>query len=100
MFNSLFSGIGVANVIRLFIHSIYFNVMVAYSIYYAFASLKQPYSWGRCDVNWTTSVCDNVTWVSLNIYSLTMLTSQCAADMNKNNGNVHTFNKKDIVILT
>ncbi len=57
------AGVGLACVLRLMITSVYHGVLVAYSLYFMFASLPQPYSWGSCTEPWATAGCQNQTCV-------------------------------------
>ncbi|XP_046542276.1 sodium- and chloride-dependent glycine transporter 2-like [Haliotis rubra] len=55
-----FHGIGVAMVIILTIITIYYNVLVMYSIYYMFVSfvnLDDAVPWGSCGNPWNTNSC-------------------------------------------
>lgn len=51
-------GVGVAMVMVTLIVSIYYNVILAYSLYYMFASFQSPLPWSSCS-NWADSNCSN-----------------------------------------
>ncbi|XP_053723838.1 sodium- and chloride-dependent neutral and basic amino acid transporter B(0+)-like [Synchiropus splendidus] len=52
----LLQGIGIATVVTNTLKSIYYNVIIAYSLYYMFASFQFPLPWSACFV-WADSNC-------------------------------------------
>lgn len=55
---SVSSGVGVAMVMVTLIVSVYYNVIIAYSLYYMFASFQFPLPWSGC-FSWADSNCSN-----------------------------------------
>nr|XP_020448617.1 sodium- and chloride-dependent neutral and basic amino acid transporter B(0+) [Monopterus albus]XP_020448618.1 sodium- and chloride-dependent neutral and basic amino acid transporter B(0+) [Monopterus albus] len=62
----LLQGVGVAMVMVTLIVSVYYNVIIAYSLYYMFASFQSPLPWSGC-FNWADSNCSNTTIVPCNV---------------------------------
>ncbi|XP_037108727.1 sodium- and chloride-dependent neutral and basic amino acid transporter B(0+) isoform X1 [Syngnathus acus] len=62
----ILQGAGIAMVILTFILSIYYNVIMAYSVYYMFASFQSPLPWFDC-FSWTNSSCSDAPGVYCNI---------------------------------
>uniref|UniRef100_A0A3Q3LBR8 Transporter n=1 Tax=Mastacembelus armatus TaxID=205130 RepID=A0A3Q3LBR8_9TELE len=52
----ILQGVGVAMVMVTLIVSIYYNVIIAYSLYYMFASFQSPLPWSSC-LSWADSNC-------------------------------------------
>ena len=55
--NYVFPGVGWAAVTVAIIIVIYYNVIVAWCIYYFFASMSDPLPWVGCDNWWNTEYC-------------------------------------------
>lgn len=51
------SGIGVASVAVSFIVSIYYNLIITWSLFYLFNSFQNPLPWDGCNKTWTTANC-------------------------------------------
>ncbi|XP_041837048.1 sodium- and chloride-dependent neutral and basic amino acid transporter B(0+) [Melanotaenia boesemani] len=66
----LLQGVGVATVMVTLIVSIYYNVIIAYSLYYMFASMQFPLPWSGC-FSWADSNCSSTPIEHLNISGLT-----------------------------
>ncbi|CAI5688208.1 unnamed protein product [Oreochromis niloticus] len=64
----LIQGIGVAMVVVSVIVSIYYNVIIAYSLYYMFASMQCPLPWSGCS-SCDGSNCSTTPEVSCNVSS-------------------------------
>ncbi|XP_018542266.1 sodium- and chloride-dependent neutral and basic amino acid transporter B(0+) [Lates calcarifer] len=62
----LLQGVGVAMVTVTLIVSIYYNVIIAYSLYYMFASFQSPLPWSSC-FSWADSNCSTTPIVSCNV---------------------------------
>nr|XP_019942537.1 PREDICTED: sodium- and chloride-dependent neutral and basic amino acid transporter B(0+) [Paralichthys olivaceus] len=62
----LLQGVGVAMVMMTLIVSIYYNVILSYSLYYLFASFQSPLPWTSC-FSWADSNCSNTPTVSCNV---------------------------------
>ncbi|KAF0035095.1 hypothetical protein F2P81_012853 [Scophthalmus maximus] len=54
----LLQGVGIAMVLVTLIVSIYYNVIIAYSLYYMFASFQSPLPWSSC-LSWADSNCSS-----------------------------------------
>uniref|UniRef100_A0A8C9XLS1 Solute carrier family 6 member 14 n=1 Tax=Sander lucioperca TaxID=283035 RepID=A0A8C9XLS1_SANLU len=54
----ILQGVGVAMVMVTLIVSVYYNVIIAYSLYYMFASFQSPLPWSSC-LNQADSNCSN-----------------------------------------
>uniref|UniRef100_UPI0037E96DF3 sodium- and chloride-dependent neutral and basic amino acid transporter B(0+) n=1 Tax=Semicossyphus pulcher TaxID=241346 RepID=UPI0037E96DF3 len=54
----LLQGVGIAMLMVTLIVSIYYNVIIAYSLYYMFASFQSPLPWSQC-LSWADSNCNN-----------------------------------------
>ncbi|NXH41688.1 S6A14 protein, partial [Dicaeum eximium] len=65
----LFQGVGITMVLLSALVTVYYNVIIAYSIYYLFASLQKVLPWSEC-FSWADELCSktrivndcNVTW--------------------------------------
>ncbi|XP_074663038.1 sodium- and chloride-dependent glycine transporter 1-like isoform X1 [Tubulanus polymorphus] len=57
--NPLFKGMGWAMIIVTFCVSLYYNVIVAYCLYYLFASMTSVLPWSTCDNEWNSEYCTN-----------------------------------------
>uniref|UniRef100_A0AAQ6A594 Solute carrier family 6 member 14 n=1 Tax=Amphiprion ocellaris TaxID=80972 RepID=A0AAQ6A594_AMPOC len=64
----ILQGVGVAMVMVTLIVSIYYNVIIAYSLYYMFASMQFPLPWSSCSSN--SSCSDTPTGAHFTSYSL------------------------------
>nr|XP_057910482.1 sodium- and chloride-dependent neutral and basic amino acid transporter B(0+) [Doryrhamphus excisus] len=62
----ILQGVGVAMVMVTLIVSVYYNVIIAYSLYYMFASFQSPLLWSGC-MGWADSNCSNSPKVHCNI---------------------------------
>ncbi|XP_026202361.1 sodium- and chloride-dependent neutral and basic amino acid transporter B(0+) [Anabas testudineus] len=62
----ILQGVGVAMVMVTLIVSVYYNVIIAYSLYYMFASFQFPLPWSGC-FSWADSNCSNTPIVSCNV---------------------------------
>ncbi|XP_073324149.1 sodium- and chloride-dependent neutral and basic amino acid transporter B(0+) [Pagrus major] len=59
----LLQGVGIAMLMVTLIVSIYYNVIIAYSLYYMFASFQSPLPWSSC-FSWADSNCSDTPTVS------------------------------------
>ncbi|XP_034023487.1 sodium- and chloride-dependent neutral and basic amino acid transporter B(0+)-like [Thalassophryne amazonica] len=68
------SGVGVGTVMVTAMVSVYYNVIIAYSLYYMFASFQSPLPWSNC-LNWLTVTVE----CSLNetVANLTQINGTC-----------------------
>ncbi|KAJ1522238.1 hypothetical protein ONE63_002545 [Megalurothrips usitatus] len=57
----LFKGAGVSSVIISFIMSTFYNVLIAYSLYYLFSAFRSELPWNSCGHRWNTPDCANRT---------------------------------------
>ncbi|PIK37994.1 putative sodium- and chloride-dependent glycine transporter 1-like [Apostichopus japonicus] len=53
----LFKGIGYGMVLLSTYFCLYYNIIIAYTIYYMIASCKNPLPWAGCDHDWNTENC-------------------------------------------
>ncbi|XP_069683651.1 sodium- and chloride-dependent GABA transporter ine-like isoform X2 [Periplaneta americana] len=53
----LFKGAGLASVVISFIMSTYYNVIIAYALYYFFTAFKSDAPWSSCLNRWNTNSC-------------------------------------------
>ncbi|XP_067944675.1 sodium- and chloride-dependent taurine transporter-like [Watersipora subatra] len=53
----LFSGIGYATTIILFLLNCYYNVILSWAFYYLFASFNKVVPWSHCNHDWNTPYC-------------------------------------------
>ncbi|PSN54310.1 Sodium- and chloride-dependent GABA transporter ine, partial [Blattella germanica] len=53
----LFKGAGFASVVISFIMSTYYNVIIAYTLYYFFTAFKSDAPWSTCGNRWNTENC-------------------------------------------
>ena len=50
-------GVGAAMVLMISILGTYYNVIMAYTLYYMFASWQSVLPWSKCDPSWATPTC-------------------------------------------
>ncbi|XP_019112069.2 sodium- and chloride-dependent neutral and basic amino acid transporter B(0+) [Larimichthys crocea] len=62
----LLQGVGLSMVVLSFLMGIYYNVIVAYSLYYMFASFQSPLPWSSC-FSWADSKCSSMPIVYCNV---------------------------------
>ncbi|XP_041801906.1 sodium- and chloride-dependent neutral and basic amino acid transporter B(0+)-like [Chelmon rostratus] len=62
----ILQGVGIAMVMVTAIESIYYNIIVAYSLYYMFASFQSPLPWSSC-FSWSDSNCSDTPIVYCNV---------------------------------
>uniref|UniRef100_A0A8C7X7P1 Transporter n=1 Tax=Oryzias sinensis TaxID=183150 RepID=A0A8C7X7P1_9TELE len=55
----ILQGVGIAAVVVTLVVSIYYNVIICYSLYYMFASMQSPLPWSDC-FSWADSSCSNI----------------------------------------
>ncbi|KAM6927509.1 sodium- and chloride-dependent neutral and basic amino acid transporter B(0+) [Xenentodon cancila] len=67
----ILQGVGVATVMVTLIVSIYYNVIIAYSLYYMFASMQSPLPWSSC-FSWADSNCSETPKGDCNVNDLLM----------------------------
>ncbi|XP_064614016.1 sodium- and chloride-dependent glycine transporter 1-like [Liolophura sinensis] len=53
----LFKGVGVGMSLVIGIVAIYYNVVIAWALYYLYMSLRRELPWNMCDNNWNTPNC-------------------------------------------
>ena len=76
-------GLGYAMVITNTIIGLYYNVIIAWSIYYFFASMTSELPWTFCDNGWNTAQCFTNEFIKSNCtgQSLHPLTSFSSCDL-------------------
>ncbi|KAM9361732.1 sodium- and chloride-dependent neutral and basic amino acid transporter B(0+)-like [Symphorus nematophorus] len=62
----LLQGVGIGMVMVTVIVSVYYNVIIAYSLYYMFASFQSPLPWSNC-FSWADSNCSDTHTVYCNV---------------------------------
>ena len=50
-----FAGIGIAMCLCLALTSVYYNLIIAWCMFYFFASFQYPLPWSSCDNSWNTA---------------------------------------------
>ncbi|KAK3745509.1 hypothetical protein QZH41_009919, partial [Actinostola sp. cb2023] len=60
-FSTCFSGIGIAMITISFLVSIYYNVILAWSVYFLYSSFQSDLPWVGCHHSWNTPDCYNGT---------------------------------------
>jgi len=68
-FSPILRGIGACMVILNIFVSIYYNVIIAYTVFYFFASLTPKLPWTECGMFWNTQNCSEVERCDLNLTS-------------------------------
>ncbi|KAF0308904.1 Sodium- and chloride-dependent GABA transporter ine [Amphibalanus amphitrite] len=53
----LFKGAGLATVVISFLFCSYYNVVIAWALYYMFASFQSQIPWASCNNTWNTATC-------------------------------------------
>lgn len=53
----MISGVGYATQVVVFLHNIYYNVILAWGFYYLFASFTSVLPWSHCNNQWNTPNC-------------------------------------------
>ena len=56
-FCPIVTGIGYAILTVLLLVNTYYNVLIAYSLFFLFASITDELPWARCDNKWNTEYC-------------------------------------------
>ncbi|XP_060590649.1 sodium- and chloride-dependent glycine transporter 1-like [Ruditapes philippinarum] len=56
-FSPLFSGIGIAMCLCSGLTSLYYNMIIAWCMFYFFVSFQHPLPWSNCDNDWNTADC-------------------------------------------
>ncbi|XP_064598134.1 sodium- and chloride-dependent glycine transporter 1-like [Liolophura sinensis] len=68
--NPLLKGVGYCSVAISAVITMYYNVVIAYCIFYFFASMASEVPWNSCDNDWNSCLCEtpgigpNVSWVN------------------------------------
>ena len=57
LFVVIILGIGYAIIVVLLLVNTYYNVLIAYALFYLFASITSELPWGKCDNKWNTKYC-------------------------------------------
>ncbi|GLH14578.1 Sodium- and chloride-dependent GABA transporter ine [Gryllus bimaculatus] len=70
----IFKGAGLASVVISFLMSTYYNVIIAYALYYFFSAFKSDVPWASCGHSWNTPQCwrpgDGVLQISVGLEQL------------------------------
>ena len=53
----LFSGVGLAIIVIVGVISIYYNIIIAWTLHYLFASFTSELPWSHCNNYWNTPAC-------------------------------------------
>ncbi|CAJ1051706.1 putative sodium- and chloride-dependent neutral and basic amino acid transporter B(0+) [Xyrichtys novacula] len=67
----LLQGVGISMVLVTLIVSVYYNVIIGYSLYYMFASFQYPLPWSNCS-SWSDSNCSVTPIVNCNVSGVTV----------------------------
>uniref|UniRef100_A0A3B4YXJ5 Transporter n=1 Tax=Stegastes partitus TaxID=144197 RepID=A0A3B4YXJ5_9TELE len=68
----ILQGVGLSMVMVNALVSIYYNVIIAYSLYYMFASMQSPLPWSSCS-NWADRKCSSTPKVYCNVSGVLMV---------------------------
>ncbi|KAM9444003.1 sodium- and chloride-dependent neutral and basic amino acid transporter B(0+) [Clarias gariepinus] len=83
----ILQGVGITMMLVSTFVSIYYNVIIAYSIYYMFASFQFPLPWSDCS-SWSEKNCSNMVreYCNMTAYNLSLVAGNVsmAADGNQN----------------
>nr|XP_005899401.1 PREDICTED: sodium- and chloride-dependent neutral and basic amino acid transporter B(0+) [Bos mutus] len=60
----LFQGVGITMVLISLFVTIYYNVIIAYSLYYLFASFQRELPWSKCSISWADGNCSRSPFVT------------------------------------
>jgi len=55
--NVLFKGLGYSMVLTNSVITVYYNVVIAWAIFYMFAAMSEPLIWDTCGNEWNTCAC-------------------------------------------
>ena len=55
--HSVLPGAGLATVVISFLFCSYYNVVIAWALYYMFASFQTEIPWASCNNTWNTATC-------------------------------------------
>uniref|UniRef100_A0A8C4GEP0 Transporter n=1 Tax=Dicentrarchus labrax TaxID=13489 RepID=A0A8C4GEP0_DICLA len=91
----ILQGVGIAMVIVTLIVSVYYNVIIAYSLYYMFASFQSPLPWSSC-LSWADGNCSSVPTVYCNV-SVSSIGSKNHS-LVQTSTNTHTFSQTAVAI--
>ncbi|XP_076069628.1 sodium-dependent proline transporter-like isoform X2 [Oratosquilla oratoria] len=64
-------GVGVAMVVLSLLTAIYYNQLMAYSLFYLFASMAPEVPWAKCDPSWADESCFDVGLVTCSVLNIT-----------------------------
>ncbi|XP_022163454.1 sodium- and chloride-dependent GABA transporter ine-like isoform X1 [Myzus persicae] len=53
----ILKGVGLSSVVTSFFVSVYYNVIIAYTLYYFFSSIQDQPPWAHCNNRWNTDSC-------------------------------------------
>lgn len=70
-FCPLFKGLGVGMILVSAVVMLYYNVIIAWTIHYMFASLRAQLPWQTCDAAWST-ICEYFVCVVIAVYCFLM----------------------------
>ncbi|KAG1653922.1 Sodium- and chloride-dependent GABA transporter ine [Nymphon striatum] len=62
----IFKGVGVATVVVTFILTTYYNVIIAWTLYYLFSSFTAVLPWSNCQHTWNSPNCYDDLWMHSN----------------------------------
>ena len=71
------SGLGWATAINSFLVSIYYNVIIAWCLFYFFASFRRTFQWGECGHWWNTERCVNAGSLDPMIINESVMFARC-----------------------
>ncbi|XP_077991178.1 sodium- and chloride-dependent glycine transporter 1-like [Glandiceps talaboti] len=99
----LFKGAGYAMVVISFITTIYYNVIIAYTAFYFFASFGTSVPWADCDNEWNTAACSknfngtliNGTWYNKSMTEALNLTASLRTSPAEEYWTRHVLNISD-----
>lgn len=63
-----FPGVGITMVLISLFVTIYYNVIIAYSLYYLFASFQRELPWSKCSVTWADGNCSRSPFGKIHLF--------------------------------
>ena len=54
------AGVGWGMIVMSFMVALYYNMIIAWTLYYFFASMTSQLPWELCDAEWNTPLCASV----------------------------------------
>lgn len=75
--NAFFLGVGAGMVLISFVGSIYYNMVIAWSLYYLYNSFRGILPWSQCTNTYNTACESSVSWPSVAVERCNAFTNVC-----------------------